>query len=270
MLVERILMNLVANAVRYTNAGGVVVGCRPRGSHIRFDVCDSGPGLPDEHRRRLFDGSAQRVSLSSGGLGLGLSIVGRLARLLGHPIEIDTSSGRGSRLSLVLPATEHASVAREDLAQRVQFPDPASGRLIVVIDDDPLALDGMAGVLRSWGCQVVAVHSGERALAMLEREQRRPDLLISDFWLSNGETGIDAISRIREAFGRPIPACLISGDIVSEPLRQASAKGYPMLHKPVTPLRLRAVVHQLIDPESHLDTDRSTRDFPVIPSSRLH
>jgi CheY-like chemotaxis protein len=116
---------------------------------------------------------------------------------------------------------------------------------VVVVDDDALVLDGMRGVLKSWGCSVVTATSGDAALAALS-EQRRPDIIISDYRLRDGKTGFDVIESIRRAFGTSIPAFLISGDTAPERLREARASGYYLLHKPVFPITLRSVVSQLL------------------------
>jgi CheY-like chemotaxis protein len=124
--------------------------------------------------------------------------------------------------------------------------DPATGKLIVVIDDDALALDGTCGVLRSWGCQVVSAESEEAAAAQLAELGEPADLIISDYRLANGESGIDAIEGLRSASGAAIPAFLISGDTAPERLREAAASGYQLLHKPVPLMRLRAMVNRLV------------------------
>jgi CheY-like chemotaxis protein len=119
-----------------------------------------------------------------------------------------------------------------------------AGQLVVVIDDDPLVLDGMRGLLRSWGYRVVAAVSGSAALADLADQDERPDLIIADYRLADGQTGIEAIEGLRHVF--PIPACLISGETAPERLREASASGYRLLHKPVHPTALRALISQLL------------------------
>jgi CheY-like chemotaxis protein len=124
--------------------------------------------------------------------------------------------------------------------------DSATGKLIVVIDDDALALDAMRGLLRNWGCFVVTAESASAALAGLAGDDRRPDLIISDYGLADGHTGIEAIQRLRNAFRAPIPAFLITGDIAPERLREAGANGLHLLHKPVKPMALRAMLNQIL------------------------
>jgi CheY-like chemotaxis protein len=247
ILLERILLNLVSNAVRYTEKGGVVVGCRRRGPSLRIDVCDTGPGIPEDQRRSIFGEFYQLARSDAGrreGLGLGLAIVDRLCRLLRHRVEVDSHPGRGSRFSVSVPVAQ-ARTEIEIPAPASPIADPARGKRIMVVDDDTLVLDGMRGVLQGWGCQVATAVSGDAALARLE-EDGAPDLIISDSRLADGENGVDAIARLRAAAGMPIPAFVITGDTAPERLREASAAGFALLHKPVSPMALRTTLNRLL------------------------
>jgi CheY-like chemotaxis protein len=246
ILLERIMLNLASNAVRYTSAGGVVLGCRRRGDQVRIEVWDSGPGIPEDQRRNIF-GEFYRLAGENrhGGLGLGLAIVERLCMLLEHPIELTSMVGKGSRFSVTLPAaTAQAQFAEPQIPAPVA-PDVSKGKLVVVIDDDALVLDGIGGLLRTWGCRVVAAGSLDAASAGLVAAGP-PDLIISDYRLANDQSGIAAIAKLREEFGAPIPAFLISGDTAPERLLEARESGHHLLHKPVRPMRLRAMVSQLL------------------------
>jgi GAF domain-containing protein/DNA-binding NarL/FixJ family response regulator/anti-sigma regulatory factor (Ser/Thr protein kinase) len=267
ILLERILLNLVSNAVRYTPRGGVVVGCRRRGERLRIDVWDSGVGIPEDQQGNIFGEFYQLAGAERdrrGGLGLGLSIVDRLGRLLDHTVELQSRPGRGSRFSVSV----NLAVARPQSADAQVAPaaiaDPAQGKLIVVIDDDALVLDGMRGILQSWGCNVVAAPSDDAALAQLAQQGEQPDLIISDYRLADGKTGIGAIERIRDALGVPVPAFLISGDTAPERLRDASASGYHLLHKPVPPMKLRAMLNRLLKRRNAAGASRRSQ------SSRRH
>jgi signal transduction histidine kinase len=257
ILLERILLNLVSNAVRYTRCGRVTVGCRRRGAELRIDVCDTGPGIPEEEQRNIFGEFVQLAASKSerrGGLGLGLSIIERLSRLLAHPIEVDSRVGRGSRFSITLPSAPARSETTEAPMSIVAGADRARGKRIIVIDDDALVLDGMGGILRSWGCEVVTAESAETALAKLAAQRLEPDLIISDYRLADGKSGIETIELLRAESGDAIPAFLVSGDTAPERLREASASGYHLLHKPMTPMRLRAVLNQLLKPRDAGDS----------------
>src|SRR5262245_1393147 len=246
ILLERVLLNLVSNAVRYTSAGGIVVGCRRRGQQICIEVCDTGPGIPEDQRRNIF-GEFYRISKGDthGGLGLGLAIVERLCKLLDHPIELTSVVEKGSRFSVSVPMAPAQSDFAEPQGVISIAPDVLRGKVIVVIDDDTLVLDAIGGELRKWGCRVVAGESFDSALASLGGDDR-PDLIISDYRLANGQSGIATIARLRAVLGADIPAFLLSGDTAPERLREARASGHHLLHKPVRPMRLRAMVSQLL------------------------
>lgn len=249
ILIERILFNLVSNAVRYTPRGGIIVGCRRRGAELRIEVWDTGVGIPPDQHRNIF-GEFYRLGESDrdqrAGLGLGLAIVDRLCRLLDHPIALTSTLGKGSRFTVAVPMVA-ARAEVVELRAPVRAPlDISQGKLVVVIDDDPLVLDGMRGLFRSWGCCVVTGAADGAALTGVAAYDHPPDLIISDYRLSDGKTGIEAIERLRSAFRSPIPAFLISGDISPERLREARASGYHLQHKPVDPMLLRAMFNQLL------------------------
>jgi signal transduction histidine kinase len=249
ILLEQILLNLVSNAVRYTSSGGIVVGCRRVGDRLRIDVCDTGIGIAPEQQSRIF-GEFYQVAAPgrSGkvGLGLGLAIVERLGAVLDHPIDLASTPGRGSRFSIIVPrvpaGTAPTATATPALAGAA--PGDLAGRRIVVIDDDALALEGTAGLLRSWGCLVVTARSEREALARLDG--KAPDLIVSDFHLEGGRTGVDAIAALRGALGRQVPAFLISGDITQQRLRETGAGTHYFLLKPVNPMALRAMISSLL------------------------
>jgi signal transduction histidine kinase/FixJ family two-component response regulator len=249
ILLERILLNLVSNAVRYTASGGIVIGCRRHGDGLRLDVEDSGAGIPEDQHRNIFREFYQLVGPDEGrrgGLGLGLAIVDRLCRLLGHPVEVASTPGKGSRFSVSVPLVAEQLGLADAPAARAPIADPLAGKLVVVIDDDALVLDAMRGMLRKWGCGVVTEQSEQAALKRLAELGRKPDLIISDYRLAKGKTGIEAIEHLRSALGEAIPAFLMSGDTAPERLRDASAGGYHLLHKPVPPMTLRAMLNRLL------------------------
>jgi two-component system, sensor histidine kinase len=251
ILLERILFNLVSNAIRYTRHGGVVVGCRRRGGQVRMEIWDTGPGIPSDQRQKIFD-EFYRLDKSGRdrqpGVGLGLAIVDRLSRLLHHPIELTSTVGRGSRFTIVAPlVAAPAATIPYPAASAPAVPDVARGKLIVVVDDDPLALSGMDGLLRSWGCRVITGDSADSALRRLAgRDRPPPDLIISDYHLTDGKTGVEAIKLLRGAYGAQISAFLISGDISSETRPAADASGLHILHKPVDPMMLRALLNRML------------------------
>jgi signal transduction histidine kinase/CheY-like chemotaxis protein len=258
MLLERILLNLVSNAVRYTLRGGIIVGCRRRGEMLRIEVWDSGPGIPEDQKQNIFGEFFQLAAPERyryGGLGLGLAIVDGLCLLLNHQIDLASTVGRGSRFAILVPMADECVTSTEP----VDSPHPAAfaveGKVILVIADAPIVQEVTGGLLGKWGYSVLTAGSDEAALIRLAERQQRPDLIISDYHLASGKTGIRAIEQINAAFGSSIPAILISGDTAPEPLRDANDRGYILLHKPVDPMRLRAVMHELfMDHDDRRDT----------------
>jgi len=247
ILLERIVFNLTSNAVRYTSSGGVVVGCRKRGDCVRIEVWDNGAGVPADQQYNIF---AEFYRLGEpdgdrrGGLGLGLAIVDRLSRLLDHPIRLTSTVGKGSCFAVTVPLV--AAPREVAKPQAPAYTPIDASKLVVLIDDDPLVREGMGGLFRSWGCRVVTAGSDETALAGLAERDHPPDLIISDYHLPGGKTGIQAIESLRRTLSAEIPAFLVSGDTNPEPLREAGANGYHLLHKPVDPMALRAMVGQVL------------------------
>ncbi len=250
ILLERILLNLVSNAVRYTCRGGVLVGCRRRGESLRIEVRDSGIGIPEDQQRNIFSEFYQLAPQEAdgrAGLGLGLAIVDRLSRLLDHPVALRSKPGAGSCFSVLVPLAAPRPQSDTATAVADAMPDPLRNRLIMVIDDDALVLEAMRGLLQGWGCRAVLAETDTEALARLAQYGGgAPDLIISDYRLANGRTGVQAITRLREALGASIPAFLITGDTAPEVLREAGASGFHLLHKPVAPMTMRAMVNQLL------------------------
>jgi CheY-like chemotaxis protein len=165
--------------------------------------------------------------------------------VLEHPIGLASTLGKGSRFSISVPQVPaRAASSTIVAASGAAAPDPLRGKLIAIVDDDMLALEGTGGLLRSWGCRVVAAQSDPEALAKLDGSV--PDLIISDFHLQDDRTGIDAITDLGNAFGGSIPAFLVSGDMSPERLRETQATSHHLLHKPVNPMTLRAIMSRLL------------------------
>lgn len=247
LLMERILRNLISNAVRHTQAGGVVVGCRRGAGHVAIQVWDSGPGIPADQSERIFQeyyqlGNPERDRTK--GLGLGLAIVRRLTQLVGCPLTFHSRQGRGSCFQVTLPLVA-ADAGDEPPAEKAAFGALATG-LVVVIDDEAAIREAMATLLGGWGYEVVSAGSGEDAIGRLATCPARPDLIISDYRLRDGETGAEVIDRLRSEYNEAIPAMLITGDTAPDRLVEAQASGLLLLHKPVSNGRLRAAIVNLV------------------------
>jgi len=249
ILLQRVIFNLISNAVRYTDRGGLLVGCRKRGDALRIEVWDTGAGIPADQHEKIF-GEFYRLGEPDrdrqAGLGLGLAIVDRACRLLNHGVEVRSVPNRGSCFAITVPTVPaQEKIPAPVITVRNQL-DRTNGKLVLVIDNDPLVLEGMGGILRSWGCRVITAMTDGEALAALTDQDPKPDLIISDYHLSDDRTGLDAVEHLRGALSAQIPAFLISGDTTVEVLRAAKAKGCHLLHKPVDPMALRAMFNQAI------------------------
>lgn len=250
VLLERILMNLISNGIRYSSSGGVVVGCRRSKGGVRIEVWDTGAGIPVPRQKDIFQEFVQLNNPErdrNKGLGLGLAIVDRMAKLLGSQIELKSKEGRGSVFSIKV-ARGNAKRVVEEIAPAIPVRrERLNGALVVFVDDEASILEGMEVLLRDWGCQPIIAASAVGALAALAEAGRAPDIIISDYRLRDRETGIDVITQIREQYGAGIPSVLVSGDTAPELLRAAKDRGLQILHKPVRPAKLRALIDHLIN-----------------------
>ncbi len=247
VLLERIVRNLVRNAVRYTESGRVLLGCRRRHSALRIEVWDTGQGIPDDQIdevfrefRRLPGAAADRGDA----LGLGLAIVDRMARLLDHPIDVVSVPGKGSMFAVEVPlAGWKAAAAR---ARAPAESEGATGATIVVVEDEASVLDVTRKVLEGWGHRVIAAESADTALAALATLDGLPDAVIADYDLGPRLTGSEAVRRIRAALGSNIPAAIMTGDGASAGLREAREEGCQVLLKPFLPKDLRALLDTML------------------------
>jgi signal transduction histidine kinase/ActR/RegA family two-component response regulator len=247
LLLERILLNLVSNAVRYTRTGGVLIGVRRHGGCAAIEVWDTGVGIAPEEQRRIFE---EFYRLPSGGadsakgLGLGLAIVERLARLLDLPISVSSAVGRGSKFSLSAPLA-HGPAAEAPVAAPTAQPIRLEGMRVLLIDDAPQAREAAEGLLAQWGCQVAAASSGREALTLFDNNEPRPALIICDYHLGEIERGTDVIRDIRARWGMDVPAVIVSGDVTPILQESAAANGLHLLYKPLKAARLRALLHHV-------------------------
>jgi len=243
---RRIVQNLVSNALKYTMKGGVVVGCRRRGAMLRLEVWDSGVGIPAAERRRVFE-EFHRLDAANPrgerGMGLGLAIVDRASRLLGHAVDIRSAEGAGSVFAVTLPLGDARAAAARALAPEPQAVfDGATGMIALVIEDDPSVRAATAALLGRWGVDVLEAHSGEAALALARQIGLAPDVLLVDYHLM-GETGVGVLARVRAAFDAPIPAIVITADRSRAVADAVARAGAQLLTKPVAPAKLRALLH---------------------------
>jgi signal transduction histidine kinase len=250
VIVERILRNLVSNALRYTEDGGVLVSCRMRQGQILMQVWDSGIGIAPSTLPRIFDEFFQAQSRRPmeghhrKGLGLGLAIVKRLSGLLQTAVTVRSRVGHGSVFGLLLPAGSLDKTA-EPALDRSRPGLTLNGRLIVIVEDDAAVTEGLVVLLQAWGAEVLTFESAQAVARWVSSGQaRRPDLLLLDYRLPDGATGVDALRVFRQAFAgqaAAIPAIVVTGSTISHEL-EAQANDFHVLIKPVVPNKLRAMI----------------------------
>jgi len=243
VLLERILRNFISNAIRYTERGEVRVTCFRQDDKVRIEVADTGIGVPPEQHREIFSefyqlGNPERDRTK--GLGLGLAIVDRVARLLGHPIQVESTPGEGSRFSVEVPLGDLRHVVVEETAPTDPALNDLTGLRVMVVDDEISIREGMQSLLQQWGCVVALAGSEEEAVADVRESGFVPEAIIADYRLREERTGVQAIEHLRREFGATIPALIISGDTAAERLREVNAGGNQLVHKPVQPAMLRA------------------------------
>ncbi|MGB1026094.1 MAG: PAS domain-containing hybrid sensor histidine kinase/response regulator, partial [Rhodospirillaceae bacterium] len=261
VLLERVVRNLLTNALRYTHRGGVMLSCRKRSETVLLQVWDTGIGIPADRLELIFEefyqiGNEERDRRQ--GLGVGLAIVRRLSALLEHDLSVRSVVDKGTVFTLVLPREVAVPDAEQRLEagaalQRSASPEGAedlSGRIICAIDDDPDVLDGLALQLEAWGVSVIAAGDLAEALEFLRDEERPPDVVMADYRLANGAKGTAAIRTIRLAFGSEIPGVVLTGDTSPDRLREVSAAGVHLLHKPVKSQDLQETLSEALKAKS--------------------
>ena len=246
ILLERVVRNLLTNALRYTHRGGVLVAARRRAGKVSIEVWDSGIGIPTEQHEQVFDEFVQLANperSSKKGLGLGLSIVRRLCALLEHPLELRSAAGRGTLFRLVAAADTAPPVDIRNRRATERAPGSLDGIVIAVIDDEEAIVEAMRVLLSGWGAHVVGGPSAEVVLEGLADEDLKPALAIVDFRLQNHVTGIDAIADLRARYGSDLPAILVTGSTAPENIEEARQHDLHLLLKPVMPAKLRTLIN---------------------------
>jgi len=244
VLLNRMLRNLVENAIRYTESGRVVMGARRGQGIVRVQVLDTGPGIARKDQQRIFEEFVRcDAGLRSGdhGLGLGLSIVQRSAQLLGHRLSVRSQAGRGSCFEIEMPEGDarRARAGFEEPAISEREAESLTGAFIVLIEDDPESLEAMVLQLRQWGCHVAAAGSVSMLLQQLTDHLRSPDAIVCDYRLDGMPVGLQIVADLRKALNESVPAMIVTGEAGAEELVLLHESGLPILFKPVTPAGLR-------------------------------
>ena len=250
-LLARILRNLLTNAIRYTPSGRVLLGCRRRRHSLWIEVWDTGVGIAADKLGEIFQefkrGDVQRFHQDRG-LGLGLAIVEKIARMLGHRIHVESVPGKGSRFAIEVPLARRVARSApepertaDDLVERLR------GSRVWVLDNDASICAGMRTLLETWGCQVVTALSEEDLARQVDNFHAESDLLIVDYHLDDGLNGVDAVASINARRGTPLPALMITANYSNELKQQVRELGHTLMHKPVRPMKLKTALCHLID-----------------------
>lgn len=250
-LLARILRNLLTNAIRYTPSGRVLLGCRRRRHSLWIEVWDTGVGIAADKLGEIFQefkrGDVQRFHQDRG-LGLGLAIVEKIARMLGHRIQVESVPGKGSRFAIEVPLARRVARSApepertaDDLVERLR------GSRVWVLDNDASICAGMRTLLETWGCQVVTALSEEDLARQVDNFHAESDLLIVDYHLDDGLNGVDAVASINARRGTPLPALMITANYSNELKQQVRELGHTLMHKPVRPMKLKTALCHLID-----------------------
>ena len=245
-LVRRVLQNFVSNAIKYTTRDRVLLGCRRRSGAVTVEVHDAGPGIPKSKHALIFK---EFHRLNSGaqaahGIGLGLSIVERIGRVLGHEIRLSSQVGRGSVFGLELPISTEAVPEKHPQIPSAMSYGQFDGCVVLCVDNEPAILDGMRSLLENWRCRVLVALSAAEAGQVLDTTGLAPDLILADYHLENA-TGIACISAIRATAGHEIPAVLITANHSPDVEEEARENHLHLLRKPIKPAALRALMMRL-------------------------
>ncbi len=252
MLLLRVLQNLVSNAVRYTDHGGVLVSVRKRGArHCFIDVVDTGRGISESEREAIFEEFYRGAAAAGGahtGLGLGLAIVQRTAQTLEHSLVVKSKLGKGSTFRLKVEHAGPAPSAPRAATERPQGAKRAAGSVVLLIENDQDVLDATVRLLERWSCRALTARRLEEIGPLLEELDRPPDIVLADYHLDGGETGLAALAEVRRLSGADIPAVVITADRSTSVAADVQAAGGELLHKPVKPAELRALMAHLLGP----------------------
>jgi len=246
-LMTRILRNFLSNACRYTDEGKILLGARRRGSHLRLEVWDTGRGIAEDRLEAVFlEFNQLDVGRAADrkGVGLGLAIVERIAKILGYRVQVRSWPGRGSMFSIEVPIGTEVPLPAHPAMPQASAGNPLPGRRLLVLDNEVSILESMGALLGQWGCEVVT--ATDQAGALLALRGQAPELILADYHLDHGVVGCEVVRHLREHFAVAIPAVIITADRSDQCRRALQKLGAPLLNKPVKPGKLRAVLSQLL------------------------
>ncbi|MBC9249863.1 hybrid sensor histidine kinase/response regulator [Pseudomonas alcaligenes] len=247
-LLARILRNLLTNAIRYTASGRILLGCRRRGQSLSIEVWDTGMGIAEDKLGEIFQEfkRGDNQCHQDRGLGLGLAIVDKIARMLGHRVRVASRLGQGTLFALEVPLTRRVSLLQQRQEVLPLAGEALQGARIWVLDNDAAICAGMRTLLEGWGCQVVTALSEDDLARQVDNYHAGADLLIADYHLDDGRDGVQAVTAINARRGEPLPALMVTANYSNELKQSLRELGHTLLHKPVKPLKLKTTLSHLL------------------------
>lgn len=249
-LLLRILRNFISNAIRYTPSGRVLLGCRLKRDAISIQVWDTGDGIPENQQKNIFKEFHQldqHKGQNRHGVGLGLAIVERMAKVLDHKLELYSVEGRGSMFAIEVPLAAQPLQSSTQTIPTTQLPNHLYGRTVLVIDNDENIRSSMEALLSRWGCRLITAAGEEDAHRLCQAEAFVPEIILADYHLDNDGLGTDAVYGLRQSFARDIPAAIVTADRSSDTQQLFKQLGLPVLNKPLKPGKLRALMTHLLE-----------------------
>lgn len=249
-LLSRVLRNFLSNALRYTRSGRILLGCRRRPDGLLIGVWDTGIGIPEDKQREIFEEfrrlRAEPDRVGDNGVGLGLAIVERIARRLGHPVIVRSVPGRGSFFGILVPRGSRAALSTPQPVAAPRGRDRVAGATVAVIDNEPSILAGMAALLSGWQCKVLTAVDTPGILAAVEAAGCVPDVVVADYHLADDAIGLDTVEALHARIGRPVPTVIVTADRTEEIARAVQERGWHLMTKPARPARLRSLLAHLL------------------------
>lgn len=247
-LLVRIIRNFISNAIRYTDSGKVIVGCRRKPEGISIQIWDTGEGIPADKIEHIFQ-EFHQLDRDKGkdrqGVGLGLAIVDRIAKILEHPLTVHSIEGKGSVFTVEVPIAKRLDNKWEKPSISQAVPDLVAGTSVLVIDNEENILVSMYALLQQWGCNVMIATTAKEAIQLCREDCFIPEIILADYHLDDNAIGTDAIKELRKEFNQEIPGVMLTADRSTECRQMFRSMGLPVLNKPVKPGKLRALITHL-------------------------
>ncbi|MBT6913003.1 MAG: PAS domain S-box protein, partial [Rhodospirillaceae bacterium] len=254
VLLSRIVSNLLSNAIRYTETGRVLIGCRRQQEVLRIEIWDTGAGIEARHLNVIFEEFQQIETFGRDrdkGLGLGLAIVNAQAALLGHEVRVSSQPGRGSCFTIEVPLCARVAATAPEMIGDMAAPEALTGLRMLILEDNFAIRRATKMLLERWGCEVATAASRAEAMDVIDRETSKFDLIIADYHLEDGDNGVDTVVQMKDMLKYEVSAIIVTADISNESLEHAAENEFPLLQKPFRPAALRSAISQSIQAHPH-------------------